>query len=95
MAKQLELYTKVGKLGSQQHDEFEINSIGILKSLKKRNMMQTLEAIKNLPRLQFSCVRQLLSIHEKEFARMLAPAAPAVATPEVFAVQQSNVPNNT
>jgi hypothetical protein len=45
--------------------------------------MYTLEAIKSLPRLQFSSIRQLLSIFDKEFAKMLAPAAPAVATPEV------------
>jgi hypothetical protein len=45
--------------------------------------MYTLEAIKSLPRLQFSSVRQLLCIFDKDFAKMLAPAAPAVAIPEV------------
>jgi hypothetical protein len=42
---------KVGKLGSLQQEDIEFNSIGIIKVLRSRSTLQTIEAIKALPRL--------------------------------------------
>lgn len=39
LAKQLEMYMKVGKLGSSQQEDIEFNSIGIIKVLRSRSTL--------------------------------------------------------
>lgn len=85
LAKYLEKHKQVTKLGQ---DQLEVHAVSILSFLREKNPSITLEAVKSLPRLQFSVVKQLLSIYDKDFAKMIAGAAPAVSVPVSNQVQE-------